>query len=43
MPDFDVLQSNIDLTAKLGFLKSTLDVQPYADLSLVKEAAARVK
>jgi NitT/TauT family transport system substrate-binding protein len=42
-PDLDVLQSNIDLTAKLGFLKSTMDIKPYADLSLVKEAAARVK
>jgi NitT/TauT family transport system substrate-binding protein len=43
IPDLDVLQSNIKLTNELGFLKSNVDIKPYTDLSLVKEAAARVK
>ncbi len=28
---------------RLGFLKAKLDVNKYADLSIVKEAAARIK
>lgn len=40
-PDLQALQKNISAQAKLGFLKSDLDVAKYADLSLVDEAAAR--
>ncbi len=43
MVDMKALQSNIDVQVKLGFIKSEFDVNKYADLSLVKEAAARLK
>ncbi|HUZ72670.1 MAG TPA: ABC transporter substrate-binding protein [Stellaceae bacterium] len=43
LPDLTALQSNIDLQHKLGFVKASLDVKKYADLALVKEAAARLK
>lgn len=42
-PDLAALQNNIDVQVKLGFIKSNFDVDKYADLSLVKEAAARIK
>ena len=43
LPDLAALQSNIDAQRDLGFLKGPIDVQKYADLSIVREAAARVK
>lgn len=43
LPDLNALQRNIDLQQELGFLRAKLDVNKYADLSLVKEAAARAK
>jgi len=43
LPDLDALQSNIELQRQLGFVKSELDVKPLADLSYVKEAAARAR
>ena len=43
LPDLAALQSNIDVQRDLGFLKGPIDVQKYADLSLVKEAAQRLK
>ncbi len=43
MPDLKALQRNIDLQQQLGFLRAKLDVNKYADLSLVKEAAAKAK
>jgi ABC-type nitrate/sulfonate/bicarbonate transport system substrate-binding protein len=43
LPDLKALQSNIDLQHKLGFVKAPLDVAKYADLALVKEAAAKLK
>lgn len=42
LPNLKAIQSNIDLAYKLGFLKGTFDVRKYADLSLIKEAAARL-
>ncbi len=42
LPDLKALQANIDLQHKLGFLRSDLDVEKYADLSLAKEAARRL-
>ena len=42
MPNLDALQKNIDETQKLGFIKQKIDIKNYADLSLVKEAIARV-
>jgi sulfonate transport system substrate-binding protein len=43
LPNLDALQTNINLQQELGFLKAKLDVKKYADLSLVQEAAGRIK
>jgi len=43
LPDLKALQSNIDLTHQLGFIKAPMDVTKYTDLSLVQEAAKRLK
>jgi sulfonate transport system substrate-binding protein len=43
LPDLAALQSNIEVQRDLGFLKRPIDVQAYADLSLVREAAQRLK
>jgi NitT/TauT family transport system substrate-binding protein len=40
-PDLKVVQSSIDKTRDLGFIKETVDVAKYADLSMVEEAAKR--
>jgi sulfonate transport system substrate-binding protein len=40
-PDLKVAQSSIDKVKELGFIKESLDVSQYADLSLVEEAAKR--
>ena len=34
---------NINTTHELGFIKAPLDVKKYSDLSLVQEAAKRLK
>jgi sulfonate transport system substrate-binding protein len=43
IPDVAALQSNVDQQQKLGFLKAKLEVKDYLDLSLVEEAAKRLK
>jgi NitT/TauT family transport system substrate-binding protein len=43
LPNLDALQSNINTTKELGFIKASLDVKKYSDLSLVQEAAKRLK
>ena len=43
LPNLDALQSNIDMTHQVGFIKAKLDVRKYTDLSLVQEAAKRLK
>jgi ABC-type nitrate/sulfonate/bicarbonate transport system substrate-binding protein len=43
LPDLAALQANIEVQRDLGFLKGPIDVQKYVDLSLVREAAARLK
>ena len=43
MPDLDALQENVDMTHELGFAKASLDVKAHSDLSLIKEAASRLK
>lgn len=43
MPNIANLQRAIDAQHEVGFLKAKLDVTPNLDLSLVKEAAARIK
>jgi sulfonate transport system substrate-binding protein len=43
LPDLAALQRNVDTAADLGFLKPGLKVDAHADLSIVKDAAARLK
>jgi ABC-type nitrate/sulfonate/bicarbonate transport system substrate-binding protein len=43
MPNLDALQKNVDLTRDLGFTKESFDVKKYSDLSMVEEAAKRLK
>lgn len=43
LPDLDALQRNVDMTRDLGFVKQSLDVKKYTDLSIVEEAAKRLK
>jgi NitT/TauT family transport system substrate-binding protein len=43
VPDIAALQRNVDMTADLGFVKGKIDINKYVDLSIVKEAAARLK
>jgi sulfonate transport system substrate-binding protein len=42
-PDLAALQRNVDLTREMGFIKSSFDVNKFADLSLVEDAAKRLK
>ena len=43
LPDLKALQENIDLQHQLGLVKATIDVRKHADLSIVQQAARRVK
>jgi sulfonate transport system substrate-binding protein len=43
VPNLAALQVNIETQKQLGFLKSDFDVKKYADLSIVEEAAKRLK
>ncbi|HEV2264651.1 MAG TPA: ABC transporter substrate-binding protein [Stellaceae bacterium] len=43
LPNVAALQRNLDTAQQLGFLKTRLEASKYLDLSLVKEAAARLK
>ena len=43
LPDLKALQANIDLQHQLGLVKATIDVRKHSDLSIVQEAAKRVK
>ena len=43
VPNLDALQRNVDTTRELGFVKKKIDVKKYSDLSLVQEAAKRLK
>jgi sulfonate transport system substrate-binding protein len=43
VPDLATFQRAIDTQQETGFLKSKLEVKDYADLSMVTEAAARIK
>lgn len=42
-PDLKALQANIDLQHKLGLVKATIDVKKHSDLTIVEQAAKRVK
>jgi sulfonate transport system substrate-binding protein len=43
VPDLKSLQANVDLQHKLGLLKASVDISKHSDLSVVREAAKRVK
>jgi len=43
MPNLDALQKNVDMTRDLGFIRASFDVKKHADLSLIEEAAKRLK
>ena len=43
MPDLAALQRNVDLTRDLGFVKASFDVKKFSDLSIVEDAAKRLK
>ena len=43
IPDLNALQRNVDLTQQLGFVKGKTDIKKYSDLSIVQEAAKRIK
>ena len=43
LPNLEALQRNVDTTQELGFVKARLDVKAHSDLSIVKEAAQRLK
>lgn len=42
-PNLDALQHDVDTQTQLGFVKASLDVRKYADLSFVEEAAKRLR
>lgn len=43
LPNMETFQRAIDLQQEASFLKTKLDAKSYTDLSIVKEAAARIK
>jgi len=43
IPNLVALQRNVDVTRELGFVKKPIDIKKYTDLSLVQEAAKRLK
>jgi sulfonate transport system substrate-binding protein len=43
MPNLEALQRNVDTVKDLGFINKRVDISKHADLSLLKEALARLK
>lgn len=43
LPNLDALQNNVDLVQKLGLVHARLDVKSHADLSMIEDAAKRLK
>jgi sulfonate transport system substrate-binding protein len=43
IPDIAALQRNVDMTKDLGFVRASIDIKKYTDLSIVEEAAKRLK
>jgi sulfonate transport system substrate-binding protein len=43
LPNLEALQANLNVVHDLGLLKSAITIKPYADLSIVQEAAKRLK
>jgi NitT/TauT family transport system substrate-binding protein len=42
-PDLVALQKNVDMTKELGFVTASVDIKAHSDLSLIEEAAKRLK
>jgi sulfonate transport system substrate-binding protein len=43
IPDLVALQRNVDTVRELGFVKARLDIKAHSDLSLIEEAARRLR
>ena len=43
LPNLGALQKNVDMTKDLGFVQASFDVKAHSDLSLIQEAAKRLK
>jgi NitT/TauT family transport system substrate-binding protein len=43
IPDLEALQKNLDMTKDLGFVRASIDIKKYTDLSITEEAAKRLK
>ncbi len=43
LPNLAALQRSIDLVRDLGFITASFDVNKFADLSVVQDAAKRLK
>ena len=43
LPNLEALQKNLDMTTDLGFVNGKVELARHVDLSIVKEAAARIK
>ncbi len=43
MPDLKALQNNVNTVKELGFIKTHVDISKHSDLSLLKDAIARMK
>ena len=43
IPDLNALQKNLDMTKDLGFVRTSIDIRKYTDLSITEEAAKRLK
>jgi NitT/TauT family transport system substrate-binding protein len=43
IPNVEALQKNVDVTREMGFVKKPIDIKKHVDLSLVQEAAKRLK
>ena len=42
-PDIGAIQRSVDMLKEFGFVKGDLEVKKFADLSLIEEAAGRIK
>lgn len=43
LPNLEAMQSNIDKQKELGFIRRSIDVKKYSDLSITREAGERLK
>jgi len=43
LPNLEALQNNVKITKELGFVKADMDINKYTDLTLIQEAAKRLK